>query len=315
MEALHRIKEAAHGLTREIRASFPVEGLPWAFEGSEDEPGAVCNVVNSATRLDELLYPLRLPFDATLYHKVRLLNNDTPPEHFLGGDAAELRSHRLRDSHLSALYGFASFTSGPSAAIEHVKSAEAMRRIPAAIHTALRAVAVCHDQLLRHYQWGQWVAGDTTKPWPWQWPDVPAIPQSHLGALDRAADHLEDLAAAELSKVERCAAPLNPNACNPNKDHGTADDSAYRPATEFLDSTRFKTYKRLHAALKGNPWIQRDKPSPRRLRIHAGDWLRYLAMLNDAGFDALDVSAETADAFMAEVRQRREEIRQKKPGK
>jgi hypothetical protein len=84
------------------------------------------------------------------------------------------------------------------------------------------------------------------------------------------------------------------------------------PAKLFLDSVRFTSYKRLHAALKANPWIRHDKPSPQRLRIHPGDWRRYTAMLDEAGFDALDVSAQSIDAFMAEVRRRQEEIKQRK---
>src|SRR5262249_28400945 len=50
-----------------------------------------------------------------------------------------------------------------------------------------------------------------------------------------------------------------------------ADDSAYCPAKLFLDSSRFTTYKRLHAALRAHPWIRTRKPSQQRLTIHAGD--------------------------------------------
>jgi hypothetical protein len=92
------------------------------------------------------------------------------------------------------------------------------------------------------------------------------------------------------------------------------DDSAYRPAKRFLDGNRFRSHKRLSAALKRNPWIRTRKPSPQRLEVHAGDWDRYLAMLDEAGFDALDVAAETADAFLTEVRRRQEEIRRRKAG-
>jgi hypothetical protein len=96
---------------------------------------------------------------------------------------------------------------------------------------------------------------------------------------------------------------------------GAGEDlSAYRPATEFLDSTRFRTYNQLHAALKRQPWIRTRKPSPQRLLIHAGDWHHYLTMLDDAGFDALDVQAQTVDVFLAEVRRRQEEIRARKAG-
>jgi len=92
------------------------------------------------------------------------------------------------------------------------------------------------------------------------------------------------------------------------------DDSAYRPAKEFLD-TQFTTYKRLRAALKANPWIRTQKPSTQRLVIHAGDWQRFRKGLDAAGFGALDLSAETVEAFMAEVRNRQQEIKQRKAGK
>jgi hypothetical protein len=98
------------------------------------------------------------------------------------------------------------------------------------------------------------------------------------------------------SEILKVAAPPP---CSP-----ADDDGAYRPATRFLDSRRFPTYKRLHKALKKNPWIRTRKPSPQRLEVHAGDWDRYLALLDAAGFDALDMGAENVDAFLAEVRRR-----------
>jgi hypothetical protein len=90
------------------------------------------------------------------------------------------------------------------------------------------------------------------------------------------------------------------------------DDTAYRPATECLDSKRFTSLKRLKTVLRRNPWIRTDKPSRQRLRVHMGDWSRYRALLDGAGFAALDVAAETLDQFMAEVRQRQAEIRNHK---
>jgi hypothetical protein len=205
---LHAIVEESHLLTQGIRDWFPVEGLPWVFEGSQDDAGATCNIVNVAARLDRLLYPLRLPFDATLYDEIRLLNAGSPPEQFLDGDViAGLKSRSFRDSEIATRYGFASFTGSPSSVIEYVKRAEAMRHIPAHLYTALRAVRLCHDRLLTHYQWGRWVAGGTAESWPWQWPGVPPVPQSHLRLLDDAATRLGALAASEQSKVEQYVAP------------------------------------------------------------------------------------------------------------
>jgi hypothetical protein len=95
-----------------------------------------------------------------------------------------------------------------------------------------------------------------------------------------------------------------------------AEDSAYRPASELrTNSPPAMSHKRLMTALARNPWIRRDKPSKQRLRIHAGDWSRFVAMLNAAGFDALDVNAETEEGFLADVRRRQAEIRQRKAGK
>jgi hypothetical protein len=85
------------------------------------------------------------------------------------------------------------------------------------------------------------------------------------------------------------------------------DESAYVALSKLLDAARFKTPKRIHAALKKNPWIRTYKPSKQRFMIHAGDWHRYVAMLDEAGFNALDVGAETAEAFLAEVNLRRVE--------
>jgi hypothetical protein len=91
------------------------------------------------------------------------------------------------------------------------------------------------------------------------------------------------------------------------------DDTAFRPASNFLDS-RFPHYKSLWAVLAAHPWIRRQKPSPQRLRIHAGDWHQYLSILNSAGCDVHDLSAETVDNFVAEVQQRKEAVRQSNAG-
>jgi hypothetical protein len=123
-------------------------------------------------------------------------------------------------------------------------------------------------------------------------------------ALDRVMSMLAVEATPALAGAERR-----------QEDAPPADDSAFRPANRLLDSTRFTHFKRLHAALKANPWIRTRKPSRQRLEVHAGDWDRYLAMLDAAGFDALDVAAETAVAFMAEAHRRQDEIRSRKAGK
>lgn len=89
-------------------------------------------------------------------------------------------------------------------------------------------------------------------------------------------------------------------------------DSPFRPAKEFLDATAITSHKRLATVLKNNPWIRTRKPSKQRLEIHAGDWMRFRSALGSAAFEALDVSGETAEAFMAAARERQEQIRQRK---
>jgi hypothetical protein len=104
-----------------------------------------------------------------------------PPEFFLEPkDVARLKRKVLRDHDKNdqagfIRYAFASFTGEPSEVIRHATKSLAMRHIPIPLWTALTGVMVCHDRLLRHYQWGHWVAGEKNKPWPWKWPKVPGV--------------------------------------------------------------------------------------------------------------------------------------------
>jgi hypothetical protein len=93
------------------------------------------------------------------------------------------------------------------------------------------------------------------------------------------------------------------------------DDSAFRPASEFLDPSRVPDYKRLQRILRANPWIRTRKPSPQRLQIHAGDWHDCLSRLDAAGFDALDARPELVADFLNEAGNRQEEVRRRKSGK
>ena len=80
LEALRAIARAAQALAADIRSWFPVEGAAWTLEGSPSDGGAVGIVAYSAARLDRLLYPLRLRFDASIYDYVCFLNPRNPPE-------------------------------------------------------------------------------------------------------------------------------------------------------------------------------------------------------------------------------------------
>jgi hypothetical protein len=85
------------------------------------------------------------------------------------------------------------------------------------------------------------------------------------------------------------------------------DPAAFRPAHEFLDAVRFKTFKAIRRALQRNPWIRSRKPSKQRLEIHAGDWMSFRSASNS--FEALDDDAETVATYLAEVESRKQEIR------
>jgi hypothetical protein len=93
------------------------------------------------------------------------------------------------------------------------------------------------------------------------------------------------------------------------------DYSAYLPLSWFLDTESFRTEAHIHAVLKKNPWIRTHKPRKQRFNIHAGDWGRFKAGLDEAGSKLLDVPSETAEAFIEAVqeqRQRQEAIRRAK---
>jgi hypothetical protein len=85
------------------------------------------------------------------------------------------------------------------------------------------------------------------------------------------------------------------------------DPTAYRPAKEFLDQKRYPSYQAIRKALQAAPWIRTQKPSSQRLNIHASDWQR---MLNQPVVaDPLDLPAETVDAAVKAVEQRKAEVR------
>jgi hypothetical protein len=92
------------------------------------------------------------------------------------------------------------------------------------------------------------------------------------------------------------------------------DDSAYRPASEFLAPERFPTLKAIGKALAANPWIRsrrptgkNGKPISNRLNIHAGDWHKFV---NQSQGDPLDQPASVVDAVL-ETEKRKAAIRNK----
>ncbi len=89
------------------------------------------------------------------------------------------------------------------------------------------------------------------------------------------------------------------------------DDSAFRPAKEFLGE-QFDTYGKLTAALERNPSIRNRKPSKQRLEIHAGDWLKFLNERAAEQIDSLDLSAELVDDAVKNIEARKAAERAKK---
>lgn len=57
------------------------------------------------------------------------------------------------------------------------------------------------------------------------------------------------------------------------QDKDAAED-CFVPAYELIDDEHFRTIKRIHTALKNNPWVRWRKPSAQRIVIHAADWHR-----------------------------------------
>jgi hypothetical protein len=92
----------------------------------------------------------------------------------------------------------------------------------------------------------------------------------------------------------------------------TSDPTAYVFASECLDPELVPGLKKLHAILERCPWIHRYNPSPRRLKVHGGDWLRFIAEVRARKLDALAVSAEMAAKHLEECRERQEGIRNQK---
>lgn len=87
------------------------------------------------------------------------------------------------------------------------------------------------------------------------------------------------------------------------------DEADFRPASEFLTENRPpRSYRELRRILDENPWIRRFKPSKQRLMIHAGDMLRWQAEQDKQKWRSLNSSQGTADAALAEARQRKAAI-------
>jgi hypothetical protein len=112
-----------------------------------------------------------------------------------------------------------------------------------------------------------------------------------------------------------------PTVGSPPVSEPLTDNSAYRPASEFINPASFpENYKELHQALEANAWIRQSRPISKRtgapvsnrLLVHAGDWHEFLRRRNQTTTDPLDLPAAFVDAAVQEIAQRKADERQKK---
>jgi hypothetical protein len=97
------------------------------------------------------------------------------------------------------------------------------------------------------------------------------------------------------------------------------DESAYRPAKEFIDPERFPTFKAIRKALDQNEDIrhrrpisrQTGKPVSNRLEIHAGDWHAFLKQAQAAP-EPGELPAQLVVTMVEEVEQRKAEERRRR---
>jgi hypothetical protein len=184
LDSLTAVALAGRNFAQAVRASLPVEGEAWTFEGLRDDPGAVVAVMNAGIELDRLLYPDGVAWDAGFFVGRRYRTSTLAPNRIIGPD---------------------------------------VRWQP--FYPAVQAVMHCHDRILQHYGWGEWAAERAGKLWGWTWPDVPRIPASLPGGLERGAGELRrlvDLCREELTN-QRALPMLNENqqqALNFIKEHG-----------------------------------------------------------------------------------------------
>src|SRR5207249_1260679 len=96
------------------------------------------------------------------------------------GVLSGLKAAPFRGSSAPIHYAMTPFPDDPKEAYRYMKKAVACRRVPASVSAAVSGVMACHGWLLGHYQWGPYLAGEANRSPPWQWPDVPKVPQARL---------------------------------------------------------------------------------------------------------------------------------------
>jgi hypothetical protein len=97
-----------------------------------------------------------------------------------------------------------------------------------------------------------------------------------------------------------------------------AEEQGYVPAGTFLDPERFPDFNAMRRMLAQHPTIRRKRPVSKRtgravanrLDVHAADWLKLAQTRRTT--DALDQSADTVEAMVREVGQRKAEARRRR---
>ena len=87
---------------------------------------------------------------------------------------------------------------------------------------------------------------------------------------------------------------------------GDDDPSSYVPASKLKADSRL-TQRKFMAAIKEHG-VRTRKPSPQRLTVHAGDWMRCTAAMERANFNVLD----SIDDQLASVEFRKQGVREHK---
>jgi hypothetical protein len=145
----------------------------------------------------------------------------------------------------------------------------------------------------------------------WRSPDCWSDPREFLSDYAKILEEIPQFPdqTARLSKEHNAAAELTTLGDDEAVAEVTTqvgdDDSAYRPASEFV-ARDCRNYKEFQKILKDNGSIRKRNPSPQRLEVHAGDWMKYMAAKAKAGFDSLDIRGEVVDEIQEQANRQAE---------
>jgi hypothetical protein len=175
LDISHKLREAAT-LARDVADHlcdyYPIVGKAWLVGRLADDPSGV-SIHDPMLRLDRLLYPSRLSWNASLWDHTCHLNSDVTPEQL----AAALSKRARRDGEARRYRG------------SHIAAAETLDRqaVWAEWEGCVRLLMNAHDAILKHYGWGAAVAAGLAPRPNWKWPNVPPIEAALLEALKHAA--------------------------------------------------------------------------------------------------------------------------------